>query len=190
VDDDVVSQGKSSTQTLLSKRYCVASLHDNADEEMLGEALVTASAGSNENLDHCGEDLMRSRQSRETGYVGQNSEVQWLSSVQRQVEYVGAEPRDQSSACGPPGTGRNDVSASSDALHEHRKNASEYDGQASSRTITDATFYLDSDEINFNTVVDLYENPEADTAKRLFECYMETVHQSFPLVSHSPRWKP
>jgi hypothetical protein len=127
---------------------------------------------------------MRSRESRETGYVGQNSEVQWLSSVQRQTEYTGAETRDQSGTHGPPGTGSDDVSARSDALHERRKNAGEFDGEASTKTITDATFYLDSDEMKFDMVVDPYGDPEAEVARRLFECYMETVHDSFPLVSH------
>ncbi|ORY00963.1 hypothetical protein BCR34DRAFT_101993 [Clohesyomyces aquaticus] len=40
-----------------------------------GEADVSGSTGSNENLDLLDEDLLRSRESRATGYVGQNSEV-------------------------------------------------------------------------------------------------------------------
>jgi hypothetical protein len=183
-DDDLNSQDTKSTHKLLGKRSRITSIRDEEEEETEGgEAYITASAGSNENLDHLGEDLLRNRESREVGYVGQNSEVQWLSSVQRQTEHTSVEPRDQSGAYGPPGTERKDVNARSEALHERRRNAEDYGGEASSRYAADTTFYLDSDKIDFDIVVDAYADPEADVAKRLFDCYIDTVHPSFPLVS-------
>ncbi|KAH5222886.1 hypothetical protein HBI82_001140 [Parastagonospora nodorum] len=187
-DDDLNSQDTKSTRRLLGKRSRVASIRDEEEEETEGgEAYITASAGSNENLDHLGEDLLRNRESREVGYVGQNSEVQWLSSVQRQTEHTSAEPRDQSGAYGPPGTERKDVNARSEALHERRRNAEDYGEEASSRHAADTTFYLDSDEIDFDIVVDAYADPEADVAKRLFDCYIDTVHPFFPLVPENFR---
>ena len=57
-----------------------------------GESRVGGATGSNEGLDYLDEDLTQTRESRETGYVGHNSEVKWLRSVQRQTEQVGAEP--------------------------------------------------------------------------------------------------
>lgn len=113
--------------------------------------------------------------------MGQNSEVQWLSSVQRQTEDIEKEPLDQ--PYGPPGSSAEAISARSSALHERRNYASEHGRRVSTRYITDSTFYLDSDELKFDIIVDPYEDPEPDIAERLFSCYMDTVHPSFPLVS-------
>jgi hypothetical protein len=48
--------------------------------------------------------------------------------------------------------------------------------------ITDATFYLDSDDIQIDIAVDPYELPEWDVAEKLFDCYLNTVHSTFPLM--------
>lgn len=126
---------------------------------------------------------MRTREARETGYVGQNSVVQWLSSVQRQTEHIGLEPRGQ--PYGPPGSDRIAVSARSDALHARQKTARDSFLPSLARHITDCTFYLDSDELDFDIITDPYMDPEPEVAKRLFDCYLRTVHPSFPLVSSS-----
>ncbi|KAF1849131.1 uncharacterized protein K460DRAFT_280163 [Cucurbitaria berberidis CBS 394.84] len=141
-----------------------------------GEAYVTASVGSNEDLDNLNEDLLRTRESRETGYIGQNSEIQWLRSVQRQAESGNTDPVRQ--RFGPPGASQGAANQRSDALHERRQNAT----QGSMRYITDATFYLDSDDIEVDIAVDPYEVPDPETAEHLFNCYMRTVHSSFPLL--------
>ena len=52
-----------------------------ADPAALGEANAPALVGSNEDMDLLDEDLLRNRASRETGFVGQNSKVQWLRSL-------------------------------------------------------------------------------------------------------------
>jgi hypothetical protein len=146
-----------------------------------GEVHVTASVGSNENLDHLDEDLLRSHESRAAGYIGQNSEVRWLSSVQRQTEHTGAEPSKQ--PYGPPGEGLEAVTARSDALHKRRSNTRADFRQASMPYITESTFYLDHESLNIHSIVDLYADPEPTVAERLFDCYYQTVHPSFPLVS-------
>lgn len=64
---------------------------------------------------------MRSREARETGYVGQNSEIQWLRSVQRQSESSNTDPYGQ--RYGPPGSSRHAANERSEALHERRQNA-------------------------------------------------------------------
>jgi hypothetical protein len=50
------------------------------------------------------------------------------------------------------------------------------------RHITDSTFYLDSEDLDFEMIVDPSEDPDPDIAERLFDCYLDTVHPSFPLV--------
>ncbi|KAB2104517.1 hypothetical protein AG0111_0g7619 [Alternaria gaisen] len=141
-----------------------------------GEAFVTASVGSNENLDFLDEDLMRDPHARETGYMGQNSEVQWLRSVQRQAARGNSDPHGQ--RYGPPGASLEAIDERSDALHERRQNAS----PGSMQHITDATFYLDSDDIEIDIAVDPKETPSPDIAEKLFTCYMDAVHGTFPLM--------
>ncbi|CAG5179628.1 uncharacterized protein ALTATR162_LOCUS9381 [Alternaria atra] len=153
---------------------------EDEDGEAHGEAHVTASVGSNEDLDHLDEDLMRDHESRATGYVGLNSEVQWLRSAQRQTEDTGAEPYGQPH--GPPGSTRDAASERSDALHDRRDDIQEHSRQGSMRYMNDTTFYLDSDDIETDIFVDPYEDPDPDIAEKLFNCYFETVHPSFPLT--------
>lgn len=142
-----------------------------------GEAFVTASVGSNEDLDNLGEDLMRSKESRATGYFGQNSDIQWLRSVQRQAEH-----RDPSKQrYGPPGDSRKAIKERSDALHERRQKTS----PGRMGHITDASFYLDSDDLEIDVAVDPYQMPDPETAQHLFDSYMNTVHSSFPLMPNN-----
>ena len=144
-----------------------------------GEAYVTASVGSNEDLEFLDEDLLRTRESRETGYVGQNSEVQWLRTVQLQAERLEKEPGNL--PYGPPGASQTAAAKRSDALHERRQTGIE----SSMQHVTDATFYLDSDNIDVDIAVNPYEIPSPETAQQLLDCYIETVHSSFPIIPPS-----
>jgi hypothetical protein len=177
VEDDLVSLGSVPSVKSLGKRPREQSSqekeNDHADH---GEAFVTASVGSNEDLEILGEDLMRSRESRQTGYIGQNSEVQWLRSVQRQAERGNTDPDGQ--RYGPPGASAQAINERSEALHERRQNAK----PGSMHHVTDATFYLDSDDIEIDIAVDPYELPDPEVAEQLFECYLSTVHSTFPLM--------
>jgi hypothetical protein len=78
--------------------------------------------------------------------------------------------------------GETAVNARADALHERRDNKKEDSRQGSMQHIADSSFYLDSDNIEVDIVVDPYELPEPDTAELLLDSYFETVHPSFPLV--------
>ncbi|CAN9163708.1 unnamed protein product [Alternaria alternata] len=178
--DDLISLA-TSTSLNLGKRSRTSSTNESDDGEAHGEAFVTASVGSNEDLDHLDEDLMRDHESRATGYVGPNSEIHWLRSAQRQTENMGAEPYGQPH--GPPGSTRNAANARSDALHDRQDDAKENSRQGSMKYMNDTTFYLDSDDIDIDIFVDPCEDPDPDVAERLFNCYLMTVHPFFPLVS-------
>lgn len=160
----------------IGKRSRNQSFLGETEGDASGETRVTASVGSNEDLDHVQEDLMRSRESRETGYVGQNSEVQWLRTVQRQAENTSSEPQDM--PYGPPGNSQDAINKRSNALHERRQNSK----PSSMKSVTDSTFYLDSENIDIDFAVDPYELPDLDTAERFLDCYMSTVHTSFPIL--------
>jgi len=57
-----------------------ASDEGSRDDPSLGEIPVSGPVGSSDDLDLL-EDLLRSRKSRVTGFVGKNSEVQWLQGI-------------------------------------------------------------------------------------------------------------
>jgi surface antigen len=177
LDDDLVSQGTSSAQRSGEKRSHKTVASDEATETgSLGEAHVGGSIGSNEQLDHLDEDLMRSADTRAAGYYGKNSDVQWLNSVQRQTEHIGAELRDQ--PYGPPRSSSKSIRARSDALYKRRKNAGAQPRQSS---IKDSTFYLDNEDIDLS-FVNPTKQPKPETAEQLFGSYIKTVHVSYPLV--------
>ncbi|CAN9480850.1 unnamed protein product [Alternaria alternata] len=177
VEDDLVSSGSLQSVRIRGKRPRDHSpTRQDGNHSDHGEAFVTASVGSNEDLDFLDEDLMRDPHARETGYMGQNSEVQWLRSVQRQAERGNTDPRGQ--RYGPPGASTEAIDERSDALHERRQNAR----PGSMHHITDATFYLDSDDIEIDIAVDPREMPSPEIAEKFFACYMDTVHDTFPLM--------
>ncbi|CAN9448106.1 unnamed protein product [Alternaria alternata] len=177
VEDDLVSSGSLQSVRMRGKRPRDHSpTRQDGNHSDHGEAFVTASVGSNEDLDFLDEDLMRDPHARETGYMGQNSEVQWLRSVQRQAERGNTDPRGQ--RYGPPGASTEAIDERSDALHERRQNAR----PGSMHHITDATFYLDSDDIEIDIAVDPREMPSPEIAEKFFACYMDTVHGTFPLM--------
>ncbi|CAI9629556.1 unnamed protein product [Alternaria burnsii] len=177
VEDDLVSSGSLQSVRIRGKRPRDHSpTRQDGNHSDHGEAFVTASVGSNEDLDFLDEDLMRDPRARETGYMGQNSEVQWLRSVQRQAERGNTDPRGQ--RYGPPGASTEAIDERSDALHERRQNAR----SGSMHHITDATFYLDSDDIEIDIAVDPREMPSPEIAEKFFACYMDTVHGTFPLM--------
>ncbi|KAF2186136.1 hypothetical protein K469DRAFT_631511 [Zopfia rhizophila CBS 207.26] len=178
VEDEVATPTASTSTNALGKRPRKESSSDEegGDAHNLGEAQAPASVGSNEDMDLLDEDLLRSRESRETGFVGQNSEVQWLRSLQRQMRNVDGEPLGLPN--GPTGASNAAVTQRIDALHERRKSSK----LRNILHVADSSFYLDSDSIEVEAMVDPYELPPSDTAERLFCCYMETVHGWFPII--------
>ncbi|KAJ4299594.1 hypothetical protein N0V90_004840 [Kalmusia sp. IMI 367209] len=110
------------------------------------------------------EDLLRDRKSRETGYVGQGAEVHWLRSLQDRLGTA-----DQARL-----QGSNHRAAPS--------RQSEHTEGAPAASYSEATFYLDSDSAELDVMVDPYELPPPELAEKLLECYMRTVHKSFPIL--------
>lgn len=143
------------------------------DESAGGEALASGSIGSHKDVDVIDEDMFRSLDSQATGFVGQNSEVQWLRSPKRHHIQPG-------SGMGPP----NRLTAflpDSNAWNDPQ----EVPQQVDARFVTDSTFYLDRDDLGIDIAVDEFELPPTEAAKRLFECYITTIHASFPILPHN-----
>jgi hypothetical protein len=122
------------------------------------------------------EDLLRSREARETGFVGQNSEVQWLRSLQRRMGSTDGEGFE--GPYGPPSASNEAIKQRINAMHKRRNSENNLH-------VADSSFYLDSDSIDVEAMVDPFELPPSETAERLFACYLETVDSWFPILPQS-----
>ena len=118
------------------------------------------------------EDMFRSLDSRATGFVGQNSEVQWLRSLKHQVQLGSDMASPNRLPAFSPAS-----NASGDPQEPPR--------QGNSQRVTDSTFYLDRDDLGVDFIVDEFELPPTEAAERLFECYITTIHPSFPILPHN-----
>ncbi|KAH8712268.1 fungal-specific transcription factor domain-containing protein [Phaeosphaeriaceae sp. PMI808] len=167
VGEDVILPGASPSLNSFGKRTRKHSPHNSEEAPAPHDDAHTAtSVGSGEDPEYLDEDLMRSRDARETGYVGQNSEVQWLRNLQHQAESINTRP----------------------PLNPQALPTRDDQGVQNSATrFTDSTFYLDSCNIEVNDHVDPYEDPHPDVAERLADIYFKTIHPYFPLVSESFR---
>ncbi|PLB53596.1 hypothetical protein P170DRAFT_371683 [Aspergillus steynii IBT 23096] len=114
------------------------------------------SVGSLEANDCVEEDLNRSPSARATGYVGKNSEITWLQTVQR-------ESREYSRPSNEPPE----------------------DEARSETSLPAVNYHLDTLDISVPGPVQVYQMPPRPIADRLFDDYLDTVHPSFPIINRS-----
>ena len=133
----------------------LASIDTSHGSPTSGEAHVSGSVGSNDDVDIVDEDLFRSRKSRATGFIGQNSEVQWLRSLQSQMKTTEPSPPSDPPPYGPPGSSLEAVARRTDALDARRKALK----PGVVLHVTDSTFYLDRENLKLDVAVDPYELP-------------------------------
>lgn len=143
----------------------------------VGEAFVSASVGSNEDLDFVQEDLLRVNEAESAGFMGRNSQAQWLRALESKVEQPGGEP--SFSNYGPPGASSEAFNRRAEALHG-RQQKSGYT-QANANSATNYYFYLDKANIDVE-IGDPNVVPSASTAQSLFGYYKHAVYSPFKLV--------
>ncbi|KAI4947245.1 hypothetical protein J4E91_006595 [Alternaria rosae] len=143
-----------------------------------GEAYVSASVGSNEDLDFVQEDLLNTDAADNTGYMGHNSHVQWLRALETKIEQPEGEPADM--PYGPPGADGDAFNKRAEALHgrqllNHGRPPIHQD------KFSGYYFYLDKSNIDID-VGDPHVIPSVETAERLFDYYKAYVHSPFPIL--------
>jgi hypothetical protein len=127
------------------------------------------------------ENLLRSHASRATGFVGQNSEVQWLRNLKPPMASTTSEAWRATPHITPYHSHDSNKTAAlpqADVLRLRQEGSK----AGSIPHVSDSTFYLDGDDLDVDIMVDPYELPPPETAGKLFDCYMQTVHSSFPIV--------
>ncbi|KAF2188537.1 hypothetical protein K469DRAFT_566173 [Zopfia rhizophila CBS 207.26] len=172
-----VSTVASTLKISAAKRRRPPDEEDEDDEDEAGEALVSASVGSSDGLDILDEDLHRDEESRATGFHGKNSEVQWLRSLKGRVQRAGE----------PPGTpheppGNDDEAAAQRIDTVQRRRESSRAGRIP--RVSSSDFHLDKESIEVDVLFDPFELPPVETAQRLLNCYINTVQDSFPILSN------
>jgi hypothetical protein len=116
-----------------------------------------------ESLDLLDEGLLKDERARATGFVGKNSEVHWLWSIILRLERTD----DESVKTTRSGT-------------TFERCGSLYGAKNMEMSVF--AFYLNNENMDLEFFVDPYGLPMLDTAEHLLECYMETVHDSFPIL--------
>ncbi|KAL5382878.1 hypothetical protein PMIN03_012016 [Paraphaeosphaeria minitans] len=153
-------------------------LEDQVRTADLDEANVTAEVGSNEDIDNLGEDLLSSKHSRAIGYMGKNSEVQWLRRLHREADAPSPGHHDYG-PYGPPGSSAQAHDERIDAMHQRQNK-----NPLPLMDTRSCSFYLDDEPLEMDMEVDPYELPPYELADQLLKCYMQTVQNSLPILSH------
>lgn len=142
-----------------------------------GEAHVSASVGSNEDLDFVQEDLLQGEEADDAGYMGRNSQIQWLRALEGKVGQPQGEPQDM--PYGPPGASADAFNQRAEALRERQLRLDQ--AESHQGPSTSYYFYLDATNIDID-IGDPHMIPSADTAETLFDYYKEAVHSPFKLI--------
>lgn len=114
-----------------------------------------------ESLDLLDEDLHINDRARATGFVGKNSEIQWL----RAVALAHSERTDEEAR----------------GVFQRRGSFAPGIGNGNEQ-VSSYSFWTDSESVEIDFFVDPYELPPFETAERLLGCYMSKVHDSFPIL--------
>ncbi|KAF1963092.1 hypothetical protein CC80DRAFT_105298 [Byssothecium circinans] len=112
-------------------------------------------------LDLLDENLHESNQSRATGFVGKNSEVEWFRALrlQEKSEEEAASSRLPPAArTGPSSTG------------------------GTAEQVNSVSFYQDNASIDLDVYVEPYELPAPEVAEHLLAVYMDKVHDNFQIL--------
>jgi hypothetical protein len=140
----------------------------------LDETHVSASVGSNEDLDFLDKDLLEREPSDKTGFLGRNSQVQWMRTLQRKLNEPEIEPSNMPYA--PPGDGPEAIDKRAHALHQREQHS------APARPLQEFYFYLDNETLEPVDNVDPDAMPPIETAERLYTFYQEAVHTPFRIL--------
>lgn len=124
------------------------------EESQDDETSSSSSIGSLDKIDRVEEDLNRTPWTRATGYMGKNSEVTWMQSLQKETE------------------------------HRSQKLAGPSEAKADDQfSIHCMSYHLDNMDISVPGPVQVYRMPPQSVADRLFDDFLDTVYPFFPIIN-------
>lgn len=130
----------------------------------------SSSVGPFEVVDHTEEDYNRDETARATGFIGKSSEITWLQKLSREVNnecdtWSSIPDSEASGLPSPSMTPRVDTK--------------------SDPWVASSNYYLDDLEIPETAQVDIHDVPPRETATKLFNAYLASVHPSYPIIGIS-----
>jgi hypothetical protein len=147
----------------------------DCDRQVFDEAHVPASMGSNDGLNFLQEVLLENQKSNETGFMGHNSQIQWMRALERKLDQSGDGPSDMPYAA--PRDSGEASSKHSDAPYERQKQS------AVPEPLSTHYFCLDNTDINIDIdVPDIV--PPVEIANEPFESYLVASPQVVRTVWH------
>ncbi|KAL8697220.1 MAG: hypothetical protein Q9224_002422 [Gallowayella concinna] len=163
------NSGRDDSSTPASSRRRFTST-ESERRNIITEHHVPARKGSIGSLDCIEEDLNRSAASRATGFMGKNSEVNWLGQLRsRTDDAVGNETETDESQM-TFGSGLEGVPES--FVH----------GPEKVYSASESTYHCDDISLVVPEHVQPYQLPTKETADLLLSCYLESVHPCFPIL--------
>lgn len=123
-------------------------------------------------VDHTEEDFNRDETARATGFIGKSSEITWLQKLNKEVSSEGD--------VWPPSlsNGGDESSLPSPTLTPRPADPND-------PYIAFTNYYLDDLDIPATEQVDANEVPSRETASKLLNAYLTSVHPSFPIIGIS-----
>lgn len=131
----------------------------------------SSSVGLFEVVDHTEEDFNRDETARATGFIGKSSEITWLQKLSREVNNDGE-------AWNSNGFDMSDVSGLPSPTVTPRADKSD-------PLVASSNYYLDDLDMSSAMQMDINEVPSRETATRLFNAYLSSVHPSYPIIGIS-----
>lgn len=174
LEDDVSPERPIASVRTAGKRLRSASSSDAEDDrsKVSKDATDSPIADSDHEMDVLEEDALSARGLSGTGYIGRESPVHWLQTLQDKIEVLENEL---------PRSGRSSITTSIDG------SAGQHDQRITSSrggTFTRSYFYLNSTEIEID-VQDPHAIPPEETATRLFECFQVAAHSPFRILNRT-----
>ncbi|EGE85086.2 fungal specific transcription factor domain-containing protein [Blastomyces dermatitidis ATCC 18188] len=117
--------------------------------------------------DHAEEDFNRSERAQATGFMGQSSEISWMQRLQREADQGSTQQHDDHFN-GPDGL--------------HAVPESDINDVYKDTSTTSASYHLDDLGVSISEAVEPYAIPPRETADKLFNAYLVSVHPSFPII--------
>lgn len=131
-----------------------------------------SSVGPNKFIDHTKEDFNRDETARATGYMGRSSVIAWLQMLSKEVNQ-----ECESWPSNPSDTG-DDNGMPSPSLTPRPDSQSD-------PLVASSNFYLDDLDLPTIEPLDASDIPPRDTATKLLNAYLHSVHPSFPIIGIS-----
>lgn len=132
----------------------------------------SSSPGELDRVDHTEEDFNRDETARATGFVGRSSEISWLQKLSKEVNN---ECEDWSSSKSNEDDDNGLPSPTLTPLPE----------KPSDPLVASSSYYIDDLDIPKTDHVDTFGVPSRDTATKLLNAYLTSVHPSFPIIGIS-----